>query len=684
MSDLLFEVGAEEIPARFLALAQQSLRERAKRALEGGGFLFQELVSWVTPRRLVLYAYDLDFDPARAVVRKKGPAARIAFGEDGQPTPALLGFLRKEGGELSQVIHQDAYTYLEKRIERHPLELLADLLPPIVSGLPFAKSMRWGEGLWSFVRPVRWLVALWGREIVPLHLFDCQSGNTTFGLRFFSGTINLDRAEEYRATLEDHFVLVSPAERRQRLEGLVEELAHEVGGEPLWPEGLLDELVFLHEYPTPFRATFPEQYLELPKDVLITVMRHHQKHLPITEDGAELLPYFFCFREGPALGEEIVVRGNQEALIGRLDDAQLFFAQDQTIPLAERVCLLSGISFQEKLGTLLDKTDRLCALVHTLGQTLLWGEEARSRAERTARLAKADLTTALVIELPELQGIMGREYAQRQGELPEVAAGIADHYLPRYLQDRLPTGESGWLVGLADRLDTLGAFFAIGLEPTGSADPFALRRAGQGLLSLLLGKESNLSLETLLAQEAQTLAEFGKSWLLSQTDTASCDRLFSFLEGRLRFLLEEKGFAFEVISAAVAPRPLIPTQALKRAERIRREWDNPSLEQLALSAKRMKNILRTANPEISTLQPESLEPEAQSLLEAVLRTDRLDLSDLSALWSALVELSPKVSLFFDQVLVLCEDLLRRESHLALLQKTQKLFGQFADFSALPF
>jgi glycyl-tRNA synthetase beta subunit len=315
---------------------------------------------------------------------------------------------------------------------------------------------------------------------------------------------------------------------------------------------------------------------------------------------------------------------------------------------------------------------------------LLWGEEARSRAERTARLAKADLTTALVIELPELQGIMGREYAQRQGELPEVAAGIADHYLPRYLQDRLPTGESGWLVGLADRLDTLGAFFAIGLEPTGSADPFALRRAGQGLLSLLLGKESNLSLETLLAQEAQTLAEFGKSWLLSQTDTASCDRLFSFLEGRLRFLLEEKGFAFEVISAAVAPRPLIPTQALKRAERIRREWDNPSLEQLALSAKRMKNILRTANPEISTLQPESLEPEAQSLLEAVLRTDRLDLSDLSALWSALVELSPKVSLFFDQVLVLCEDRLRRESHLALLQKTQKLFGQFADFSALPF
>jgi glycyl-tRNA synthetase beta chain len=265
-----------------------------------------------------------------------------------------------------------------------------------------------------------------------------------------------------------------------------------------------------------------------------------------------------------------------------------------------------------------------------------------------------------------------------------VAAGIADHYLPRYLQDRLPTGESGWLVGLADRLDTLGAFFAIGLEPTGSADPFALRRAGQGLLSLLLGKESNLSLETLLAVEAQTLAEFGKSWLLSQTDTASCDRLFSFLEGRLRFLLEEKGFAFEVISAAVAPRPLIPTQALKRAERIRREWDNPSLEQLALSAKRMKNILRTANPEISTLQPESLEPEAQSLLEAVLRTDRLDLSDLSALWSALVELSPKVSLFFDQVLVLCEDRLRRESHLALLQKTQKLFGQFADFSALPF
>jgi len=678
MPDLLFELGVEEIPARFLAAATTELAQRGRKSLEDAGFFFSDLTVWSTPRRLTLFTKELCFDESRAYTRKKGPSEKVAFTADNQPSPALLGFLRKEGATLQQVQREDGYVYIHKKSEKEPPQLLSELLPSVMTGIPFPKLMRWGEGDFLYVRPVRWALCLYGEELISFNLLGVETGVISQGHRFFGGPVTIGHPAEYTGKLEESFVLVDPAVRRARLEQESVRLATEVGGAPYWSEGLAEELVHLLECPTAFRGSFDSGFLNLPPEVLTTVMRHHQKQVPIRDEEGRLLPYFLCFRDGPPFGEEIVVRGNEQALQGRLEDARLFFRLDQTKPLADRVADLSGLKFHEKLGSMGQKAKRLESLAGRLAVRLQLPPEEQQRAKRAALLAKADLTTAMVGELPELQGIMGREYARLAAEEADVVQGIAEHYQPRSLGDELPATWAGTLASLADRLDTLAAFFALNMEPSGSADPFALRRAAQGLLAILVEKELPLSLEELVTMGAEVVSK------LAPLSAEGKSRLLSFLTSRLRFLLEERGISFEVISCAIGASPLLPAQAATKAELVRAQLGTEELIALALSAKRIKNIGKSAGLFRRHIVEAGMEEAEAALYSALRWAQREDRGTPQASLAVLLALTPQVSQFFDRVLVMAEEKERRESRLSLLAELGELYGAFGDFSALPY
>lgn len=675
--DLLFELGTEEIPARFLEETIKQLKNRALELLNNSAFKFRELECWGTPRRLTIYAWDLEFDSSKAVSRKKGPPKNIAFKEDETPTPALLGFLKKENGQIEDIEVQDGYVFLKKPEERNPREILSGLLTEAVKGLSFPKTMRWGDGEFSFVRPVRWVCALWGEEPLEISIFGMESTPTSYGLRFFSGPVRIERPQDYEAVLEENFVMVRPQKRRERLERLSLSLAMEVGGKPFWPEGLLEELVYLLEYPTPFRGSFPEEYLSLPSDVLITTMRHHQKHLPIVDPQGNLMNYFICFRNGPALGEDIVIRGNEQALTGRLEDARLFFLRDSKRKLAERVPDLKGILFYEKLGSLLEKTKRVKEISSLLCDLLGIRGGEKERVLRTALLCKADLTTSLVQEFPELQGIMGREFAILDGEDMEVARGIADHYLPRFFGDRCPESLTGTIVSLADRIDTLTCFFALGMEPSGSSDPFALRRNGQGLISILFEKQLPLDLKTLIETGKKACLELVP---LSEEREKS---LLEFLIQRLWFALEEEGYSFEEISCVIKGQTLVP-QEVKEKAMLLRDLEEEELKNLVFSFKRIKNILKSAGTFEPGIKPELMEGEEKDLFQKVEELSGRDYPRPKLLLQSLLELSPKIGSFFEKIMVMVEDEEKRRNRLTILSKTMEFLARFGDFSALPF
>jgi glycyl-tRNA synthetase beta chain len=674
--DLLFELGTEEIPARFLEDTISQLKEQGGSLLNASHFIYRSLEGWGTPRRLVLYAQDLQFDSSKAITLKKGPHQSIAFTPEGRPTQALLGFLKKENGKIEDIEVKDGYTYLIKHEERSAKEVLSNILTEAVRSLSFPKTMRWGEGEYYFVRPVRWICALWGEELIPVSMFGMESAPCTYGLRFFSGLMKIEKAEEYEGKLEDNFVLVRPEKRKERLERLSQQLAMGVGGNPYWPEGLLEELVYLLEYPTPFLGSFPEEYLALPSDVLITTMRHHQKHLPVVDAQGNLLNYFICFRNGPALGEEIVIKGNEQALTGRLEDARLFFTKDREKKLIERVPDLKGILFYEKLGTLWEKTQRVEEISALLCDSLKIPYPEKNKVLRTAKLAKADLTTSLVQEFPELQGIMGREYALLDGEDPEVAQGIAEHYWPRFFGDQEPKSLCGAIVSLADRIDTLTCFFGLGMEPSGSSDPFALRRQGQGLISVLLKRSFPLDLRKVIDLGKQV------SGRIVPWNEEKGIRLLEFLKQRLRYALEEEGFSFEEISCVLNGSSLVPHEVLERA-RLLKSLKEDDLKSLVFSFKRMKNILKSAGkfePQILVEEMDEPEKELLSKLEEIVSRDN---SKSELLLQNLVEIAPYIGKFFDQVMVMVEDETKRRNRLALLLNIWEFLGRFGDFSVLP-
>ena len=680
-SPFLFEIGTEELPASHITSAIAQLREWVPGALDGLRLAHGDVSVWGTPRRLTVYVGALGVaqpDEERVV---KGPPATAAFAKDGQPTRAAEGFARSRGVVVAdlEVVEIDGgqYVVAHQRIEGRPaLDVLAEALPEWIERLHFPRSMRWnGTGV-AFSRPVRWLTALLGESVIPFTYADVESGRITRGPRpAGSPPVALAAAGDYGPTLAAYGVVLDPVARGEEILRQARAAAAKVGGDVADDAGLLEEVSNLVEVPTAVLGSFEERYLALPQDVLIAVMKKHQRYFPVFDAQGRIMANFVTIRNGGKEHVDLVRIGNEDVIRARYADAAFFYGNDAHKPLADHREGLAKLTFQAELGSMLDKTQRLERLAPWVGERLAMDAGELTQVARAAELAKADLATHMVVEMTSLQGIMGREYALRSGEDPAVAQAIYEHYLPRYAGDRLPVSRMGIALGLADRADTLAGLFAVGMEPTGSADPYGLRRAAAGTIQILLEHAIPLSLSDLVSQAVQALP------VVSPAGTV--DSVLAFLAGRLEGALRETGLAHDVVAAVLAEHAANPTHALRTAEQLARWVAHDQWRLLLDNYARCVRITRD-QPSME-LAPGALVEEEELALYAALRTAEAQVgaeSDIDALMQAFVPLVPHIQGFFDKVLVMADDSRLRNARLALLQRIAQLTRGIVDLSKM--
>ncbi|MGB9885381.1 MAG: glycine--tRNA ligase subunit beta [Moorellales bacterium] len=683
--DFLLEIGVEELPAGSMEEARLELVRALEDRLREERLAFAGITGYAAPRRLAALVRELAERQEDLVQEVRGPSAAVAFDASGAPTKAALGFSRAQGVEVAELVVREGYVYAAKRLPGRPAtEVLAEILPELLSGLRFPKNMRWGSYGLRFIRPIRWLVALYGSEVVPFSVAGVTSGRYTYGHRFLRpGPVQVPEAGRYREVLAGAGVVVDQEERRRLVAERVRAAAAAVGGTPDLTERLLDEVTNLVEHPTAVLGAFDRQHLALPEAVLTTVMAEHQRFFPVRGPDGRLLPYFVGVRDGGTKGEEAVRIGYERVLQARLVDATFFYNEDLQQPLAARTERLTGIIFQEQLGTMHDKTLRLQYLAGWLAEALDLGEEERRQAVRAAYLAKADLTTNLVYEFPELAGLMGAHYAERQGEPAAVAQAIREHYLPRASGDRLPESPLGIILSLADRLDTLVGYWSIGVTPTGSQDPFGLRRQAYGLCLILVDKELRLSWREMLLQAYGQYRALGRAKLSLEEVEAD---LGAFCRQRLANILEERGIRYDVVNAVLAAGWDWPAGAARRARALQDLIGQRAMDALITTYTRARNLAKTADA--GPVRPERFRQPAESELFAALEKAREEVAghlaaeDYRAALISLSRLEKPLANFFDQVLVMAEDPELRANRLALLAAIVACVAQIADLSQI--
>ncbi|MGQ9803587.1 MAG: glycine--tRNA ligase subunit beta [Anaerolineae bacterium] len=682
---LLLEIGTEELPAGDLSLALAQLREQSPALLAEARLDYEALRVLGTPRRLALLVEGLSPHqrPLEEVV--KGPPTRVAFDAEGNPTPAAQGFARRQGVDVAdlQVREMDGGQYVVaiRRVEGRPApEVLMELLPRLIAGLRFPMSMRWNETGVAFSRPIRWLVALLGDAVIPFESAGLYSGRVTRGSRpQGSPHLLLARAEEYLDRMRAHGILVDPEERRAAVAAQTAAQAARVGGRILDDPDLLEEVTNLVEQPTAFLGHFEEEYLRLPTDVLIAVMKKHQRYFPLLDGDGRLLPHFVAVRNGGEEYLDVVRAGNEAVLRARFADANYFYREDTARPLESFLPRLATLTFQEQLGSMLDKTRRLEELVPVVARMLGLTEEETAAARRAAHLCKADLATQMVVEFTSLQGVMGREYALTSGEPPQVARAIFEHYLPRFAGDALPQSAAGLALGLADRLDSLAGLFAVGLVPSGSADPYGLRRDALGMVQALIGARRFFSVRAGLEAAARLLPV--------EADPAALEAALEFFTGRLRVILREQGFRHDAVEAVLAARGDDPYRALRAVEALSRWTAREDWSRILDNYARCVRITRDFT-ERFTLDPgrfvHPIERELHDAWREARERVRPD-SSVDDFFTAFLPLVDVIDRFFAKetgVMVMVEDPALRENRLALLQHIVSLADGIVDLSRM--
>ena len=684
---LLIEIGTEELPPVALPRLEAAFRDGILQGLEQAELSHGEVRSFAAPRRLAVQVEGLQTRQADKAIERRGPAVKVAFDDDGNPTKAAEGFARSCGTTVDTLERLEtpkgAWLAWRGTQEGKPaVELLPDIVAGSLNRLPIPKRMRWGSGQATFVRPVHWVVFLLGDELVPATLMDIPAGRSTRGHRFHAPeAIELAHADDYAQALrEQGRVEASFAARRERIHDGVLRLAQEEEGEALVDPELLDEVTALVEWPVPMLGSFDPGFLEVPEEALISSMQGHQKYFPVRGADGRLLPLFITVANIDSRDPEQVRAGNERVIRPRLADADFFWQQDRKRPLADRLSDLKGVIFQKKLGTLHDKTRRVAHLAEQLAVEMGQDPEPVARA---AWLARCDLGTEMVGEFPELQGIMGRYYARHDGEPKAVADAILEHYRPRYAGESIPATREGRLLAIAERADTLAGIFAIGLAPTGDKDPFALRRAALGLMRTLIEGEMPLDLEGLLGRAAVLLPE-------GIAGRSVAEEVYDFCLERLRGYYQEQGIGAELFDAVLAVRPRCPLDFHRRLLACRRFAGVPEAEALAAANKRIGNILRKTEEPVPERVDQTLlkEPAEEALGAALTETrgslePRLAEADYAGALEALAGLREPVDRFFDEILVMAEDPAVRRNRLALLKTIQGLFLEIADVSRLP-
>lgn len=713
MEKLLFEIGTEEIPAKFMPGILKQLKELAAAKMQELRIPFEDITVYGTPRRMAFIAGGVAETQADVVVEAKGPSVKIAY-VSGAPSKAAQGFARGQGVDVKDLVVRDNYVYAVKHLAGQPVvELLPGLLMDILTSLSFPKTMRWADYEFRFVRPIRWMVALFGDQIIPVEICGVKSGKFSMGHRFMQqslkaaaesqgllsaalskvgnkvysalagvkGAVEIPSAGDYKKVMYDNFVMVDQDERRALILQQIKDLAAQNGGEAEINEDLLEEVNYLVEWPTALCGKFEEKFLSLPKECIITPMREHQRYFPVLDEDGNLLNKFITVRNGGSEHLDIVTHGNERVLRARLSDAEFFFNEDRAIKLEDRLEKLKTVSFQEGLGNMYDKSERLVKMAEMLRfaiNTPVDEEELR----RCALLCKTDLVTGMVIEFTELQGVMGREYALLDGEKPEVATGIFEHYLPRFAGDALPATTIGRIVGIGDKLDNICATFSRGLAPTGSQDPYALRRQALGVINILLDANYHISLAKIIAGTLYLLdikpEETGK--LVPQ--------IVEFFKQRLRNLLMDQGIRYDVIDAVFADKRNDDMVDLAvRCKALAAYVEAGNAESLVQVSVRVSNLCKKIEKEVAisgALFKDESENKLHEVVAAVSKEiiPEIVLYDYAAVLKAGEKVIEPVNTFFDNVMVMDEDENVKNNRLAMLEEVRGIVNAVGDLSLL--
>ena len=680
--DLLLEIGTEEVPAHVMPGVLAQLKERAEKAFQENRIAFASVRTLGTPRRMALLVKDLAEKQADVTSENRGPSVKIAFDADGKPTKAAQGFARGQHVAPEDLVEKDGYVYaVVHETGKETAELLKTLLPELICALSFPNNMRWGSLEFKFIRPIRWLVALFDSEVIPFEVANVTSGRVSRGHRFLSqGDFSIAKADDYEKDCEAQYIIVDPEKRKAMIRAQIEAVAKENGGRAEITDDLLEEVLYLVEYPTALCGRFEEKYLQLPPEAVITPMRDHQRYFPVKDDAGKLLPLFITVRNGGKEYLETVQHGNERVLRARLADTQFFFDEDRKKSLEEHREKLKTVVFQQGLGTMYEKTERLAQLADFIADEIGADEKAHKHARRAALLSKADLVTGMVTEFTELQGIMGREYAKLDGECEKVAIAIDEHYMPRFAGDAQPQTTAGRIVSTADKIDTIVGTFHLGKIPTGSQDPFALRRQALGLVHMMIEAKYHLSISRLVAKamDLYGITETEERAKM-QADVAE------FLRLRLRNVLEAEQIRYDAADAVLGDVDDI-YNVLLRARAVTAFTGQKDAARSMQAFVRVANIARKNAAE--TIYPERFHmAEEKALYQAYTSTKSAVESlvsgeDFEGAIDALTELVAPIDAFFDNVMVMDKDETIRENRLALLRSVDAVIRDVADFTKI--
>ncbi|OEH93709.1 glycine--tRNA ligase subunit beta [Bacillus solimangrovi] len=687
--DFLLEIGLEELPARFVTNAMNQLRDKVADWMADNRISFEDIKAYSTPRRLAVIVNGVSEKQEDVSDEARGPAKKIALDDEGNWTKAAQGFARGQGVDPSAIFFKEVkgteYVFVKTYSEGQATFSLLSQLKDVITNVTFPKNMRWGTNQLRYARPIKWIICLFGEKTVPFQITNVQTGIISQGHRFLGEQIMIEEPSQYVEKLQEQYVIVDAHARKEMIRHQFRQLEEENGWSIGVDESLLEEVNNLVEYPTALFGGFDQSFLELPEEVLITSMKEHQRYFPVKNESGQLLPYFITVRNGNDYALDKVAKGNEKVLRARLADGQFFYEEDQKMTIESALKRLDSTVFHEELGTIGDKVRRIRNLSGQISSLAEVSEMIQGKVDRAAAICKFDLVTNMVYEFTELQGVMGEKYARMFGEDETVAKAVNEHYMPRSANDDLPTSETGAIVSIADKLDTIVGCYGIGLIPSGSQDPYALRRQGAGIMQILIQKEWSFHFEQLLQAAVK---QMNNLQLLKRDSNEVQRELIDFFKLRLKNILQEKGIRYDVIDAVLAGPIEMPHITLKKAELLNAKLDEIAFKEMVAALSRITNISKKAdhktyNVELFEQKQEHDLYKSYELVAQVL-TEAIENGDVEAAFTNLSSLKPSIDAYFDNIMVMDDDEKVRENRLGFMKAISETIVSFAHFNEIVF
>lgn len=680
--DLLLEIGLEEMPARFVTGSIEQLTSKIENWLKEKKISFDSITHFSTPRRLAVIAYGVSTSQEDVEEEAKGPAKKIAVDHEGNWSKAAVGFTRGQGMSVEDIYFKEIngveYAHVRKFTKGQATKEILPEIEHIITGLTFPKNMRWASETLKYIRPIKWILAIYGTEIIPFTITNVSTSNFTNGHRFLGKEVKIGTPEEYVTKLLGEFVIANAEERKGAILSQISKLEEEQGWAIPVDEELLEEVTNLVEYPTALFGRFEEEFLELPEEVLITSMKEHQRYFPVKKKDGTLLPFFVTVRNGDHMHLETVAKGNEKVLRARLSDAAFFYREDQKTNISDALAKLASIVYHEEIGTLSEKVARVRSLTNQLAELLTFNEDDKKTADRAAEISKFDLVTHMVYEFPELQGFMGEKYARQKGESEAVAVAINEHYMPRNAEDSTPKSNSGALLALAEKLDTIVSFFAIGNIPSGSQDPYALRRQASGIVQILINKEWNVSLTDLLRLSILSIKEKG---IGEKGEEELLLELVTFFKLRLKHYLQEQSIRYDIIDAVLEKNITALPTLVKKAFVLQTKKDASGFKETVEALSRVLTISNKA-VEHAEINESLFENQYETALYNQYRGVKSALASSQTseeeFFDKLASLQGAINDFFDHTMVMAENQALKNNRLALMSQLAELIISFAN------